>query len=79
MITPNIVADDAEGAVVFLQKAFEAVENYRLTMSDGKLTHCELKPGDSILNLGAVMEGWPAHGLVRQAISRRHATFPRSC
>jgi hypothetical protein len=38
-ITPNIVADDAEGAVAFLKKAFGAVENYRLTMSDGKVTH----------------------------------------
>jgi PhnB protein len=65
-ITPNIVADDAEGAVAFLKKAFGAAENYRLTTSDGKITHCELQLGDSILNLGAAMEGWPAHSLVAQ-------------
>jgi PhnB protein len=65
-VTPNIVADDAEQAVTFLKKAFGATENYRLTMSNGKITHCELKLGDSVLNLGESMEGWPAHGLVAQ-------------
>jgi len=65
-ITPNIVADDAEQVVAFLKKAFGATETYRLTMSNGKITHCELKLGDSVLNIGESMEGWPAHGLVAQ-------------
>ena len=65
-ITPNIVVDDAEQAVAFLKKAFGATETYRLTMSNGKITHCELRLGDSILNIGESMEGWPAHGLVAQ-------------
>lgn len=65
-ITPNIVAEDAEEIVAFLKRAFGAVENYRLTMSDGKIAHCELKIGDSILNLGTAMEGWLSHGLVAQ-------------
>jgi PhnB protein len=65
-VTPNIIADDAERAMAFLKKAFGATENYRLTMSNGKITHCELKLGDSVLNLGESMEGWPAHGLVAQ-------------
>lgn len=65
-ITPNIVVDNAEQAVVFLKKAFGVVENYRLTMSNGKIAHCELKLGDSVLNLGESMEGWPAHGLIAQ-------------
>jgi PhnB protein len=65
-VNPNIIADDAERAMAFLKKAFGATENYRLTMSNGKITHCELKLGDSVLNLGESMEGWPAHGLVAQ-------------
>ena len=65
-ITPNIVVADAELAVAFLKKAFGFAENYRLTLSNGKITHCELKLGDSILNLGESMEGWPAHGLIAQ-------------
>jgi PhnB protein len=65
-ITPNIIVDDAEEAVAFLKKALGATENYRLTTSDGTIAHCELKIGDSTLNLGTSMEGWPAHGLVAQ-------------
>jgi PhnB protein len=65
-ITPNIIAEDAERAVDFLKRAFGAIERYRLTLADGSITHCELKIGDSIINLGSAMEGWPAHGLTAQ-------------
>ena len=65
-VTPNIVVDDARAAITFLKRAFGATEHYRLTMSDGKITHCELHLGDSVVNLGESMEGWPAHGLVAQ-------------
>ena len=65
-ITPNIIVDDAEQAVAFLKKALGATENYRLLLSNGKITHCELRIGDSVLNLGESMEGWPARGLVAQ-------------
>ena len=41
-ITPNIIVDDTEQAVDFLKKALGATESYRLTMSDGKIAHCEL-------------------------------------
>ena len=78
-ITPNIIVDDAEQAVAFFKKAFGAVENYRLTMSNGTITHCELKLGDSILNLGASMEGWPARGLVAQIfVEDSDALFKRA-
>jgi PhnB protein len=78
-ITPNIIVDDAEQAVAFLKKALGATESYRLTMSDGKIAHCELKIGNSILNLGASMEGWPAHGLVAQIyVEDSDALFQRA-
>ncbi|HWW84816.1 MAG TPA: VOC family protein [Vicinamibacterales bacterium] len=65
-VTPNIIADDAEQAVEFLKKALGATERYRLMTANGKITHCELRIGDSVLNLGESMEGWPARGLVAQ-------------
>ena len=65
-VTPNIIVDNAEDAIAFLKRALGATEQYRLTMSSGKVTHCELKVGDSIVNLGESMEGWPARGLVAQ-------------
>jgi PhnB protein len=78
-ITPNIIVDDAEQVVIFLEKAFGATVNYRLMMSNGKVAHCELEIGDSILNVGTSMEGWPAHGLVAQIyVEDADASFERA-
>src|SRR5229473_1387799 len=78
-ITPNIIVDDAEQAVAFFKKAFGASENYRLTMSNGTIAHCEIRLGDSILNVGTSMEGWPAHGLVAQIyVEDSDALFQRA-
>jgi PhnB protein len=65
-ITPNIIVDDAKKAIEFLAAALGAEEIVKLTLPDGKIVHCELQIGDSRLNLGESMEGWPAHGLVAQ-------------
>jgi PhnB protein len=35
-------------------------------MPDGKVTHCKLKFGDSRVNVGESMEGWPEHSLLAQ-------------
>jgi len=78
-ITPNIIVDDAEKAVAFLKEAFGVTENYRLTLANGKITHCELKLGDSVLNIGESMEGWPAHSLVAQIyVEDSDALFKRA-
>jgi PhnB protein len=65
-VTPNIIVDDADGAIAFLKSALGATERYRLTLSNGAVTHCELILGDSVVNVGQSMEGWPAHSLVAQ-------------
>jgi PhnB protein len=65
-VTPNLIVEDGAKAVAFLQQAFGAEELVRLTMPNGKIVHCELKIGDSRINLGESMEGWPVHGLVAQ-------------
>jgi|HubBroStandDraft_6_1064221.scaffolds.fasta_scaffold46804_6 PhnB protein len=78
-VTPNIIADDAERAVDFLKRAFGATENYRLLLADGKITHCELRIGNSIVNLGSPMEGWPAHSLIAQLfVENPDALFERA-
>jgi PhnB protein len=78
-VTANIIVDDAEKAVEFLKRAFGATERYRLMTSNGKIAHCELRIGDSVLNLGASMEGWPARGLVAQLyVEDSDALFKRA-
>jgi PhnB protein len=65
-IAPNIILKSVDAAVSFYERAFGAVEILRLSMADGKVVHCELKFGDSRLNLGESMEGWPEHTLLAQ-------------
>jgi PhnB protein len=78
-ITPNIIVDDAESAISFLKRAFGATERYRLTTSNGKVAHCELALGDSVVNLGEAMDGFPPHGLVAQIyVEDSDALFDRA-
>jgi PhnB protein len=65
-ITPNIIAADARSLIAFLREAFSAEELARLVLPDGKIVHCELRIGDSRINLGQAMEGFPAHALMAQ-------------
>jgi PhnB protein len=65
-ITPNIIVQGVEKAIEFYKRAFGAEEKVRLTMPNGAITHAELKIGDSRLNLGEPIEGWPAHPLLAQ-------------
>lgn len=78
-VTPNIIVADAEAAIAFMKRAFGATERYRLTMADGTIAHCELRLGDSAVNLGTAMEGFPAHGLVAQIfVEDSDALFARA-
>ncbi len=78
-VTPNIIVEDADAAIAFLKGALGATERYRLTMSNGKIAHCELAVGDSIVNLGEAMDGWPARGLVAQIyVEDSDALFERA-
>ena len=65
-IAPNIIVKSVDEAVSFYKRAFGAEEVLRLSMPNGKVVHCELKFGDSRVNLGESMEGWPEHTLLAQ-------------
>ena len=78
-VTPNVILDDAEAAISFFKRAFGATERYRLTMANGQIAHCELNFGDSVVNLGQSMEGWPARSLVAQIyVEDSDALFARA-
>lgn len=77
-ITPNIVTEQGDALIEFLQKAFGAEVRMRLTMPGGKLAHCELQIGDSRINIGESMEGWPPHPLLAQVfVEDSDAAFKR--
>jgi PhnB protein len=77
-ITPNVIVDRLDEAVEFYKQAFGAEEVMRLTVPDGRAVHCELKIGDSRLNIGIAMDGWPAHALLAQIfVDDSDAVFKR--
>jgi PhnB protein len=65
-IVPNTIVANANEAIAFYERVFDAKEKVRLTLSDGKIVHSELQIGDSRVNLAEAMEGWPLHGLLAQ-------------
>jgi PhnB protein len=78
-ITPNIIVQGVDKAVEFYKRAFGAEEETRLTMPDGTIVHCELIIGDSRLNVGEPMDGWPAHPLLAQLhVEDSDATFKQA-
>jgi PhnB protein len=50
-ITPHLVCAGAAKAIDFYQRAFGAVEEFRLDTPDGKLMHAMLRIGDSAIML----------------------------
>ncbi len=50
-MTPYLIVKGAAKAIEFYQKAFGAIELFRLGGPDGKIGHAELKVGDSVLML----------------------------
>ena len=78
-ITPNIIIHGVERAIEFYERVFGAEERMRLTMPDGMIAHCELAIGDSRLNIGEAMEGFPPHPLLAQIhVADADAVFERA-
>lgn len=50
-VTPYLVCRDAARAIDFYRKAFGAEEKFRMPGQGGKVMHCELQLGDSVIML----------------------------
>lgn len=59
-ITPYILAKDADKLIEFTKKAFGAVENYRMSTEDGKVSHAEVSIGNSKVMISEAKGDWPA-------------------
>ncbi len=60
-VTPYFAVEDASAAIAFYEKAFGAVERYRLPGMDGKgVGHAEITIGNSILMLSDEFPEWGA-------------------
>jgi PhnB protein len=54
-VTPYLYLRDAAAAIEFYQKAFNAVELFRMSREDGKVGHAEIKIGNSHVMLAEEM------------------------
>jgi len=50
-VSPYLAIKNAAKALEFYQKAFGAIETYKLMMPDGRLGHAEIRLGDSVIML----------------------------
>jgi PhnB protein len=57
-VTPYLAIKDAAKALEFYQRAFGAIESYKLMMPDGRVGHAEIRLGDSIVMLS---DEFPEH------------------
>ena len=58
-VTPHLVCAGVADAITFYQKAFGAVETFRMPGPDGKVMHAEIRIGDSHIMLG---DEYPDYG-----------------
>ena len=54
-ISPSLTCKDAARAIEFYKDVFDAVEIVNMSSPDGKISHAELKIGDSIIFVNDVM------------------------
>ena len=57
-VTPYLVVADAETQIDFLKRAFVAEETYRHHDDKGKVTHAEVRVGNSVLMIGQARDQW---------------------
>lgn len=59
-VTPYLLANDADGLIRFLERAFGATVLDRYDGPDGRMAHATLQIGDSKVMMGQSNEQWPA-------------------
>ncbi|MEV6773168.1 VOC family protein [Nocardia sp. NPDC051030] len=52
VVSPALAVDGAANAIDFYKRVFGAAERYRMPGPDGKIAHCELQFGTSLVMLG---------------------------
>src|SRR5215468_12040252 len=51
-VTPGFITRDCDKAIDFIKTVFRAEERMRFLGPDGKVAHCELQLGDSVIMCG---------------------------
>jgi uncharacterized glyoxalase superfamily protein PhnB len=59
-VTPYLVVEGADRLLQFLKDAFDAEELFTHRRDDGAIMHCEMKIGDSVVEMGQANPKWAA-------------------
>jgi len=59
-VTPYLVVKDAAQLIDFVKAAFDAAEVERMLDASGRISHAEVRVGDSIIMLSQATEKFPA-------------------
>ena len=59
-VSVYIVADGAQRVVDFLQQTFETAALRRFDAPDGRISHAEIRVGDTVVMIADAMGGYPA-------------------
>ena len=57
-VTPYLTVTDAAAQIDFLKRAFGAEEKYRHSDDQGRISHAEVKVGDSMVMIGQARAEW---------------------
>lgn len=78
-VTPYLIVQGAERLIEFMKQAFGAEEIYRSPKPDGTLGHCQVRIGDSMVELADGNEQWqPAPATLHLYVPDTDATFERA-
>jgi PhnB protein len=78
-VTPYLIVQGAERLIDFLRQAFGAEEIHRSAKPDGTLGHCQVRIGDSMVELADGNEQWkPVPAALHLYVPDTDATFHRA-
>lgn len=77
--TPYLLVEDGDKQIQFLKQAFGATERHVSRLPDGRMTHGEVKIGDSIIMIGQVGDPWkPMASMVHLYVEDADRTFEKA-
>ena len=78
-VTPWIISRDTAQLIDYVKEAFDAEEIARLTGSDGRIEHAEVRIGDSVVMMFDTRPGWPpTPGFLRLYVADADAVHRRA-
>src|SRR5438093_11946879 len=78
-VTPYITVSGASKLIDFLKQTFDAKEVHVMKTPDGRISHAEIKIGDSVVMLGEASDAWKASpSSLYVYVSDTDATYKRA-